>query len=72
MTAINTPLNASDVRVYYAKVDIAQGFADLRPGSTPRSCFWSIPVRMSRDSRWTRSAGFTSTAMSRFMTRRPH
>ena len=32
VTAINTPLNASDVRVYYAKVDIAQGFADLRPG----------------------------------------
>ena len=32
VTAINTPLNASDVRVYYANVDIAQGFADLRPG----------------------------------------
>jgi multidrug resistance efflux pump len=32
VTAINTPLNASDVRVYYANVDIAKGFSDLRPG----------------------------------------
>jgi len=32
VNAINTPLNGSDVRVYYANVDIKEGFADLRPG----------------------------------------
>jgi HlyD family secretion protein len=32
VTAINTPLNASDVRIYYANVEIDQGFDDLRPG----------------------------------------
>jgi multidrug resistance efflux pump len=32
VTAINTPLNASDVRIYYANVDIVEGFDDLRPG----------------------------------------
>ncbi len=32
ITAINTPLNASDVRIYYANVEIDQGFDDLRPG----------------------------------------
>ena len=39
VTAINTPLNASDVRVYYANVDIAQGFADLRPGLSAEVVF---------------------------------
>ncbi len=39
VTAINTPLNASDVRVYYANVDIAQGFADLRPGLSAEVAF---------------------------------
>ncbi len=39
VTAINTPLNASDVRVYYAKVDIAEGFADLRPGLSAEVVF---------------------------------
>jgi multidrug efflux pump subunit AcrA (membrane-fusion protein) len=34
ITAINVPLNASDVRVYYANVDIEKGFDDLRPGLT--------------------------------------
>ena len=32
VTQISTPLNASDVRVYYANVDIEEGFDDLRPG----------------------------------------
>jgi multidrug efflux pump subunit AcrA (membrane-fusion protein) len=32
VTQINTPLNASDVRVYYANIDIDEGFDDLRPG----------------------------------------
>jgi HlyD family secretion protein len=32
VTQISTPLNASDVRVYYANIDIDQGFDDLRPG----------------------------------------
>lgn len=39
VTAINTPLNASDVRVYYANVDISQGFADLRPGLSAEVVF---------------------------------
>jgi multidrug efflux pump subunit AcrA (membrane-fusion protein) len=32
VTPINTPLNGSDVRIYFANVDIDQGFDDLRPG----------------------------------------
>jgi HlyD family secretion protein len=32
ITPINVPLNASDVRVYYANVDIEKGFDELRPG----------------------------------------
>ena len=32
VTQISTPLNASDVRVYYANIDIDEGFDDLRPG----------------------------------------
>jgi multidrug resistance efflux pump len=32
ITAINVPLNASDVRVYYANIDIEKGFDELRPG----------------------------------------
>jgi hypothetical protein len=39
VTAINTPLNASDVRVYYANVDITEGFADLRPGLSAEVVF---------------------------------
>jgi HlyD family secretion protein len=39
VTAINTPLNASDVRVYFANVDIAQGFAELRPGLSAEVVF---------------------------------
>ena len=39
VTAINMPLNASDVRVYYANVDIAKGFADLRPGLSAEVVF---------------------------------
>ncbi len=39
VNAINTPLNASDVRVYYANVDIAEGFADLRPGLSAEVAF---------------------------------
>ncbi len=29
---INTPINGSDVRIYYANVNIIEGFEDLRPG----------------------------------------
>jgi HlyD family secretion protein len=32
VTQISTPLNASDVRVYYSNIDIDEGFDDLRPG----------------------------------------
>jgi multidrug resistance efflux pump len=32
VTAISIPVNATDVRVYYANVDIIDGFDDLRPG----------------------------------------
>ena len=39
VTAINTPLNASDVRIYYANVDITEGFADLRPGLSAEVVF---------------------------------
>jgi multidrug efflux pump subunit AcrA (membrane-fusion protein) len=39
VTAINTPLNASDVRVYYANVDIAEGFKELRPGLSAEVVF---------------------------------
>jgi multidrug resistance efflux pump len=39
VNAINTPLNFSDVRVYYANVDIKEGFADLRPGLSAEVSF---------------------------------
>ncbi len=39
VTPINTPLNASDVRVYYANVDIEKGFEDLRPGLSAEVTF---------------------------------
>ena len=39
VTAINVPLNASDVRVYFANVDISKGFADLRPGLSAEVVF---------------------------------
>jgi HlyD family secretion protein len=39
VTAISTPLNASDVRVYYANVEIDQGFDDLRPGLSAEVTF---------------------------------
>ncbi len=39
ITAINVPLNASDVRVYYANVDIQKGFDDLRPGLSAEVIF---------------------------------
>ena len=39
VTAINTPLNASDVRIYYANVEIDQGFDDLRPGLSAEVSF---------------------------------
>ena len=32
VNAINTPINGSDVRVYYVNVNIDDGFDDLRPG----------------------------------------
>jgi HlyD family secretion protein len=39
VTAISTPLNASDVRVYYANVEIDKGFDDLRPGLSAEVTF---------------------------------
>jgi hypothetical protein len=39
VTAINTPLMASDVRIYYANVDIIEGFDDLRPGLSAELIF---------------------------------
>jgi multidrug efflux pump subunit AcrA (membrane-fusion protein) len=39
VTAINTPLNGSDVRIYYANVEIDQGFDDLRPGLSAEVVF---------------------------------
>jgi len=39
VTAINTPLNASDVRIYYANVDIIDEFDDLRPGLSAEVVF---------------------------------
>jgi HlyD family secretion protein len=39
VNAINTPLNFSDVRVYYANVEIKEGFADLRPGLSAEVSF---------------------------------
>ena len=39
VTAISTPLNASDVRVYYANVEIDEGFDDLRPGLSAEVTF---------------------------------
>jgi hypothetical protein len=39
VTQISTPLNASDVRVYYANVEIDEGFDDLRPGLSAEVIF---------------------------------
>jgi multidrug efflux pump subunit AcrA (membrane-fusion protein) len=39
VTPINTPLNGSDVRIYYANVEIDQGFDDLRPGLSAQVTF---------------------------------
>ena len=42
VTAISVPLNGSDVRFYYAMVNIQEGgFADLRPGLTAEVLFKS-------------------------------
>jgi hypothetical protein len=43
ITAISTPVNGpfSDVRIYYATVNIEEGFADLRPGLTAEVLFKS-------------------------------
>jgi multidrug efflux pump subunit AcrA (membrane-fusion protein) len=43
VTAISTPVNGpfSDVRIYYATVNIEEGFADLRPGLTAEVLFKS-------------------------------
>ncbi len=53
ITAINTPLNASDVRVYYANVEIDNEFDELRPGLSAEV---RVPRRFSsgRDPRSTR------------------
>ena len=53
---INTPINGSDVRIYYANVNITDGFADLRPGLVPRSRSgltggeksWRVPIEALR------------------------
>jgi hypothetical protein len=39
VTAISTPLNASDVRVYYANVSIDKGFENIRPGLSAEVLF---------------------------------
>jgi HlyD family secretion protein len=39
VTAINTPVNGSDVRVYFANVNISDSFADLRPGLSAQVTF---------------------------------
>jgi HlyD family secretion protein len=39
VTAISTPLNASDVRVYYANVNIEKGFENIRPGLSAQVSF---------------------------------
>jgi HlyD family secretion protein len=41
VTAISTPVNGpfSDVRVYYATVNLEQGFSELRPGLTAEVMF---------------------------------
>jgi multidrug resistance efflux pump len=41
VTAISTPINGpfSDVRIYFASVNIEQGFSDLRPGLTAEVFF---------------------------------
>jgi len=39
VAAINTPLNASDVKIYYANVDIIDEFDDLRPGLSAQVIF---------------------------------
>ncbi|MFI5457848.1 MAG: efflux RND transporter periplasmic adaptor subunit [Isosphaerales bacterium] len=44
VAAINTPLNASDVKIYYANVDIIDEFDDLRPGLSAQVVF-NIDVR---------------------------
>jgi HlyD family secretion protein len=65
VTAINVPLNASDVRVYYANVDIAKGFADLRPGLSAEVVFLVDSrhdvTRVPLDSiRWVHDHGFVA------------
>ena len=37
VTPISIPIRGSDVRIYYANVEITEGFDDLRPGLAPRS-----------------------------------
>ena len=44
IAAINIPLNASDVRIYYANVDIIDEFKDLRPGLSAE-CIFKIDSR---------------------------
>jgi HlyD family secretion protein len=36
---ISTPINGSDVRIYYVNVDIADGFDELRPGLSAEVIF---------------------------------
>jgi hypothetical protein len=65
VTPINTPLNASDVRVYYANVDIAEGFADLRPGLSAQVAFLVDSrrnvTRVPLDAvRWVRERGYVA------------
>ncbi len=65
VTAINTPLNASDVRVYYANVDIADGFKELRPGLSAEVVFLvdsrTNVTRIPLDSiRWVHEHGYVA------------
>jgi len=65
ITPINVPLNASDVRVYYANVNIEAGFDDLRPGLSAEVNFMvdsrrevtRIPLEAVR---WVREQGYAA------------
>jgi multidrug resistance efflux pump len=70
VTPINTPLNASDVRIYYANVSIEEGFEDLRPGLSAEVTFRvdsrSNVVRVPIESiRWAGEQAFVALYNSR-------
>jgi HlyD family secretion protein len=69
ITPINVPLNASDVRVYYANVDIEKGFEELRPGLSAEVNFMVDSrrdvARIPLDSiRWVNEQGYVAVQNS--------